>query len=301
MEPALADTEPLIDVEGPVPTSESEEERRLYHTTSTLSVDTDGSKTIDTDENGAFKNTPEFYARSLRPPGHSPPVAARMISASYSRTSSDFGGEDEDDEDELPSRMDRRSFTEPTSSRTQSFFRRLRFRVTASSRKFFKFMTMPLWAALLSLVVACIRPLQHALEEHVQPIKGALTSAGNCSIPVTLVVLGAYFYTPPDASANAETERPDRRSLPSPTTAERDRSVSTMSHSSLLDNMRDMFSMKRRSRRDLKASAKQETARPGETKTVLVAVLSRMIITPLLLLPMIALSTKFDMQRVFEE
>ncbi|KAL0574161.1 hypothetical protein V5O48_007789 [Marasmius crinis-equi] len=55
-------------------------------------------------------------------------------------------------------------------------------------------MTVPLWAALLSIIVALVPPFQHALDEHIRPVKGALTGAGNCSIPVTLVVLGAYFY-----------------------------------------------------------------------------------------------------------
>ena len=62
------------------------------------------------------------------------------------------------------------------------------------SNGFFQFMTMPLYAALASFVVALTPPLQHALSEHVQPVKGFLASAGSCSIPITLVVLGAYFY-----------------------------------------------------------------------------------------------------------
>ena len=70
-------------------------------------------------------------------------------------------------------------------------------------------MTVPLYAAFLSLIVALIPPFQHALNMHVKPIKGALEAAGACSIPVTLVVLGAYFYTPSkegvkDSGAEAE-------------------------------------------------------------------------------------------------
>jgi hypothetical protein len=40
---------------------------------------------------------------------------------------------------------------------------------------------------------------------------------------------------------------------------------------------------------------------PGETKTVVIAVLSRMIITPLLLMPLMAMSTKFDWHKVLDE
>ena len=156
------------------------------------------------------------------------------------------------------------------------------------------FMTVPLWAALASLVVACIQPLQHILEDHVQPIKGALNSAGNVSIPLTLVVLGAYFYT---------SEEPTAKTLPSHghshSTDRRSVSLSTtQSHVSLVDSVRDMFRMKRRNRT---AAGKSVEKRPGETKTVIIAIVSRMVITPLLLLPLMALSTRFDLQEVFEE
>jgi hypothetical protein len=46
--------------------------------------------------------------------------------------------------------------------------------------------------------------------------------------------------------------------------------------------------------------AKKEK-RPGETTTVAIAVLSRMIITPLLLLPLMAVSSRFDIQAVFAD
>lgn len=150
-------------------------------------------------------------------------------------------------------------------------------------------MTVPLWAALASIFVACIHPLQHTLEMHVQPIKGALNQAGNVSIPLTLVVLGAYFYTPPDPNETAKLPSHDRRR----------RSISTtMSQVSLVDSVRDVFRMKRRNR---SASSATEVKRPGETKTVVIAIVSRMVVTPLLLLPMMALSTRFNLQEVFEE
>jgi hypothetical protein len=51
---------------------------------------------------------------------------------------------------------------------------------------------------LISLFVALCRPLQHVLEVHLHlvQLEGAITHAGNCPIPITLVVLGAYFYRP---------------------------------------------------------------------------------------------------------
>jgi hypothetical protein len=41
--------------------------------------------------------------------------------------------------------------------------------------------------------------------------------------------------------------------------------------------------------------------RPGETKTVVIAILSRMIIVPLLLIPLMAVSSWYDWQEVFAE
>ncbi|GAK68533.1 endoplasmic reticulum auxin efflux carrier [Moesziomyces antarcticus] len=60
------------------------------------------------------------------------------------------------------------------------------------------FMTAPLYAAVISLVVAVIPPLQKFVDS-LEPVVGALETAGACSIPLTMVVLGAYFVA--DASA----------------------------------------------------------------------------------------------------
>ncbi|KAN0059741.1 hypothetical protein ACQY0O_008314 [Thecaphora frezii] len=60
------------------------------------------------------------------------------------------------------------------------------------------FMTAPLYAAIISLVVALIGPLQKFVDS-LEPVVGALETAGACSIPLTMVVLGAYFHA--DASA----------------------------------------------------------------------------------------------------
>ncbi|KAJ7760725.1 auxin efflux carrier [Mycena maculata] len=148
-----------------------------------------------------------------------------------------------------------------------------------------EFMTVPLWAALASLVVACVRPLQHALEEHMQPIKGAVTSAGNCSIPLTLIVLGGYFYpAPPEDAQPATNGHPGIRT--------------SQSASSLLENVREMFGKKPVAGQP---KADKPEVRPGETKTVVIAVVSRMIVTPLLLLPLMALSTKLNLHAVFED
>lgn len=222
----------------------------------------------------SFPNSPYPSTQRLPPPEPS---------------SLDGGGESEDDDIlEIPVR---RHTTEPSSSLWQSRRRRVRRWVKKTFKTVYEFMTVPLWAALASLLVACIQPLQHTLESHVKPIKGALNQAGNVSIPLTLVVLGAYFYSPPDPNASKALPSHDRR---------RESISTTLSQLSLVDSVRDMFRMKRRNRSAMSRAGDQKT-RPGETKTVIIAVVSRMIITPLLLLPLMAMSTRFNLQEVFDE
>ncbi|KAJ7158986.1 auxin efflux carrier [Mycena crocata] len=134
------------------------------------------------------------------------------------------------------------------------------------------FMTAPLWAAIASILVACIAPLQEIFKEHMHPVKGALSSAGNCSIPVTLVVLGGYFYpkTSADAPVSEKTFRgAQEKQIPGQRAG---------------------------------AETKQEKeAYPGEAKTVAIAVVSRMILTPIILLPFMAWCAKYDFQDVFQD
>lgn len=56
-----------------------------------------------------------------------------------------------------------------------------------------RYMTPTLYSTILSFVVVCIPSLQTALIG-VKPIRGAFNFAGNVAVPLTLVVLGAYFH-----------------------------------------------------------------------------------------------------------
>ncbi|CCM04774.1 uncharacterized protein FIBRA_06965 [Fibroporia radiculosa] len=296
-----ADPEGPAVAEAPAPTSligveesvfRTSQEDGLRHESPTPSEESDDAKTL---EHG------HDFDRFADPKTASSPASPALthLQRPLASTSSapSMYHEDEDDAPDSPL-LPRPPILEPTSTLWQSRVRRTRHRLRRGWHALNGFMTVPLWASLASLVVACIRPLQHALEAHLQPVKGALTAAGNCSIPVTLVVLGAYFYTPPESQEMEGRERErERRALPSYWT--RSRSPSRASRVSLMENVRDMFRLRRR---DDKARAqKKPEARPGETKTVLVAVLSRMFITPLLLLPLMALSAKFDLQEVFDD
>lgn len=147
-------------------------------------------------------------------------------------------------------------------------------------------MTIPMYAAAASLIVACVPPMQHALDQHMQPVKGALVNAGACSIPVTLIVLGAYFYRPQEGST--EGTNGDRFAA--------DRRVSAESTTTLVESLRDGLRL-----RSLVKRSETPEQYPGETKTVFIAVLSRMVITPLVLLPLMAVFTTFDIHELFVE
>lgn len=189
--------------------------------------------------------------------------------------------EDEDSDNELPRP---RAITEPTRSRLQSILRKTKRRIVKFAKAVNEFMTVPLWAALASLIVACVAPLQEFLKNDVQPIRGALNNAGNCSIPLTLVVLGAYFYSSPPEDKGT------------PRRIESRQSDSTLSYSGsirTLLKLTDTSKGKRRSR--------DNSSERGETKTVIIAIASRMIITPGLLMPLIVLCAKSNWHEVFDE
>lgn len=188
--------------------------------------------------------------------------------------------EDEGGDDELPRA---RPITEPTGSRLHSVLRRAKRKILKSAKAFNEFMTVPLWAAIASFIVACVAPLQDFLKNDVAPIRGALNSAGNCSIPMTLVVLGAYFYTP---SSEEDTAR-RRESL---------RSDSTMSFAGSVRSLLKLADPSKGKQR-----SKGNDHKPGETKTVVIAIVSRMIVTPALIIPLIGFCAKYGWHEVFDE
>lgn len=93
-------------------------------------------------------------------------------------------------------------------------------------------------------------------------------------VPVTLVVLGAFFYTPPDAKPKPTEQA--HQPFTSPDSA---------------NSRGGYFERKFRALADRSSSS----GYPGENKTVFVAVISRMIIVPLLMMPLLALMAKYDL------
>lgn len=69
----------------------------------------------------------------------------------------------------------------------------------------------PLISSLAAIIVACIPPLQSGLSK-VKPLREFISTAGAVAIPLTLVLLGAFFYRPPkEGKSTTEEEKTDLR------------------------------------------------------------------------------------------
>ncbi|EUC66737.1 endoplasmic reticulum auxin efflux carrier protein [Rhizoctonia solani AG-3 Rhs1AP] len=218
----------------------------------------------------------DFYSFPATPARSHDNIASLAASSSSDESLGDAGQDDEwgSSRPLLP-----HATTAPTSSRLQSLLRRGKRRVMPFLKGLNEFMTIPMYAAVASLIVACVPPMQHALDKHMQPVKGALLNAGSCSIPVTLIVLGAYFYRPKEEAAEGVAT-----GMP----------VSASSSTTMIGNWRDNLRLS-----SLTKGSDEVSKYPGETKTVFIAVLSRMVITPLVLLPLMAIFTTFDIHELF--
>jgi predicted permease len=121
-----------------------------------------------------------------------------------------------------------------------------------------------------------------------EPVKGALGAAGNCSIPLTLVVLGAYFYSEPP-----EDDMQERDLMDYETDETRQDLGQNKSRTSLLSTLQEMLALKR--------APQLQSQMRGEGKTVFVAVLSRMVVVPIVMLPVLAILVKFDVHDIFAD
>lgn len=206
----------------------------------------------------SFPSTPFF------PSVHLPPA---------NEATSVFESDSDSDDDEL--RIPVWSRPPPT------FLQRVRRTARSVWKKVTNFLTPPLWASLISLAVALCRPVQHVLEVHLHPVQGAISHAGNCSIPLTLVVLGAYFYRPAVKPKTSPSGARDRRKA------------------SFTSSVREIFRLK----------AREEDGRPGsshrtkngEGRTIFVSILARMVVVPLIFLPLMAIGALRDRPPVFQE
>lgn len=164
-----------------------------------------------------------------------------------------------------------------------TFLQRVGRSVRTVWKKVTNFLTPPLWASLISLAVALNQPLQHVLEVHLHPVQGAITQAGNCSIPITLVVLGAYFYRPVEKA----------EAVPS--------SARSWRRASFASSLRDMFRLKAREEDGRSRVQQQKPVGRGEGRTIFVAIFARMIVVPALFLPFMAIGALRSHPPVFQE
>jgi len=217
----------------------------------------------------------------------SSPTMSRCLlsegSESTSVTVSVEASDDEDDYDPLRDSGRQRQISLPIFRRNfklnglQQQEGRTKGRIRRAIAAINSFMSAPLWAAAASLVVACIPSLQHTLEQHMKPIKGAISSAGQCSIPLTLVVLGAYFYP-----------------LPSEDEKDKMATSSVRSRGSFVESLKSCLGLG-------SSDDTRVDKHPGETKTVIVSIASRMLITPLIVLPLLAIGAKYDVHDAFSD
>ncbi|KAF8312912.1 hypothetical protein DL93DRAFT_2059552, partial [Clavulina sp. PMI_390] len=155
-------------------------------------------------------------------------------------------------------------------------------------RGFTQFMTMPMYAAFASIFVVLTPPLQNFLSEDVQPVKGFLISAGNCSIPITLVVLGAYFHR---EHLVVETSQPQ---FGSNLTGPMQPSPSDITPSPSTEQLEFKGP-------DLEAQRHPKGSPSLLTVTIFVAVVSRMIITPMIIVPFLPVLTNLRVDPAFDD
>ncbi|WVF70146.1 hypothetical protein IAT40_004934 [Kwoniella sp. CBS 6097] len=202
------------------------------------------------------------------------PEAPKLQRIILEEDSSDEEHEDEEWGTLTPTSLRRRA-REPPTNKFNAFLRQVQTKASAVWKSVNAFMTVPMYAALLSIFIAMIPPLQ-AQMARIKPLEQAIKGAGQCSIPVTLVVLGAFFYTPPEQHSQHSIQLPTV-----PEESESDHSIAGY--------------IERKFRALAGSSNKKPKGYPGENKTVFVAVMSRMIIVPLLMLPFLAIIAKYDL------
>jgi len=146
------------------------------------------------------------------------------------------------------------------------------------------FMTPPLWASFISIAIVLNRPVQHLFDGFLRPLRGAITQAGDCSIPLTVIVLGAYFHTPADKSAQLSSDAPV-----------------DWQRESVSGRLRKIFCLHSERGAVRLESHGTRLGNRGDGKTIFVVILVRMFIVPVLLLPLLVLGALRGSPAVFQE
>ena len=101
------------------------------------------------------------------------------------------------------------------------------------------------------------------------------------AVPLTLVVLGAFFYSPPPPATEPQPPSTLQKIKQTLGLAPREPS--------------------RPASKPAAVATPTSKTRPGENRAVFVAVTSRMIVTPLLFMPLLAALAKYDLFRAAED
>ncbi|KAF8327967.1 membrane transport protein-domain-containing protein [Cantharellus anzutake] len=183
------------------------------------------------------------------------------------------------------------TITSPSSSIWHSRARRIKTKLLTFLKKVHEFATPPLYASLAAFLV-------HFLMEDVPPVRGFLESAGACSIPITMLVLGAYFHEDSVLSPVPPTSN-------EPRTQESDTGGEDCFPPDL--EQRSELSFKTRTIEFLASSSNSRKkgleckTSPGETTTVIVSCLARMVVTPLIILPPMAVLAAYEVLDLFTD
>ena len=137
-------------------------------------------------------------------------------------------------------------------------------------------------------MVALYQPLQNFIVSYLKPFRGAITQAGDCSIPLTLVVLGAYFHRVPDKSEAKLPPSDDIESRPAMPPLGRLRRIFCLESENQIGPIH------------LHVNTSQPV-NSGEGRMIFAIILARMFIVPLLLLPLVVLGALRGSPGVFKE
>lgn len=138
------------------------------------------------------------------------------------------------------------------------------------------------------MALKCVRPESDILSPSFVA-RSAIRSAGSCSVPITLVTLGAYFYSP-SASSAADTS-PLRREEQEFPPKSWHRRLARVVKKPFVSTANAINGTTQSNDNDDTDALKRRAAR-GENLTVFVAVMARMVVVPLVLIPLFAYYAK---------
>ncbi|PLW46719.1 hypothetical protein PCASD_03657 [Puccinia coronata f. sp. avenae] len=127
---------------------------------------------------------------------------------------------------------------------------------------FQRFLNPPLISSVLSIAIACVPPVQQWLSG-VQILRNFLNSAGNASIPITLIVLGSFF-------------------------------SSSTSHQSSIKSVKG-------NKHAPHIEPSSRSSSKNQSTTIALSLISRHLLTPMILLPLMYILSKFTRVTIFAD